>query len=112
MRFTDIELKFPEKYTYYIEFLIPSTDELIAITNEIRKEYGNDDLVGAIYDNDVWYGYYLYFDIRDNSVYLKTVCNHGKNDDFGWYDIVLSQEEKEMLIWKFIKEIIKNDEVF
>ena len=50
------------------DIVLCSTDELIDITNKIRLEQGNTDLVGLDYDNEVYYNFYLMFDTRKKSV--------------------------------------------
>lgn len=87
-------------------YYVPSTDELIDITNAIRKRQGNNDLVGCDFDNDVYYNYYLYFNGDTKELKLQAVCNYGEKDDYVWYDIDLFPEEKEMLMWKVIRELL------
>ena len=50
------------------DIVLCATDELIDITNKIRLEQGNTDLVGLDYDNEVYYNFYLMFDTRKKSV--------------------------------------------
>ena len=83
-------------------FEIYATDELVEITNKIRERQGNLDLVKCELDNDVYYNFYLLFDIDKKEVKLQSACNHGENDDYVWYDIELLQEEKEMFMFKII----------
>lgn len=54
------------------------TDELINLTNEIRKKQGNTDLVGIEYDNEVYYNFYLMFDTEKKSISIQAVCNYGE----------------------------------
>ena len=88
-------------------YSVPATDELIEITNNIRKRKGNTDLVTVNDDNDVYYNFYLYFDVEKNKeIKLHAVCNYGEKDDNVWYEISLFPEEKEMLMFKIIKELV------
>ena len=89
-------------------FIIPSTDELIEITNTIRKRQGNTDLVGVEYENDVYYTHYLSFNADKKEITLQASVANGAKDDYVWYNIELLPEEKEMLMWKVIKELLND----
>lgn len=89
-------------------YVIPATNELIEITNEIRKRQGNTDLVGVDYENDVYYTYYLYFNTDKKEITLQASVAHGEKDDYVWYTIELLPEEKEMLMWKIIEDLLVN----
>ena len=89
-------------------FIIPSTDELIEITNTIRKRQGNTDLVGVEYENDVYYTHYLSFNADKKEITLQASVANGEKDDYVWYNIELLPEEKEMLMWKVIKELLND----
>lgn len=110
MRFIDIELESLDTNLgngeYDGNYCIPATDELIEITNKIRERQGNTDLVGVEYDNDVYYTYYLYFNADKKEITLQTEVAHGEKDDYVWYKIELLPEEKEMLMWKVIRELL------
>lgn len=83
-------------------FIVTTTDELISMTNEIREKNGNTDIVGNN-DNEVYYTFYLYFDTTKKEIKLQAECNHGEKDDYVWYDLPLSAEEKETLMFMIIK---------
>ena len=87
-------------------FIVPATDELIEITNTIRKRQGNTDLVGVEYENDVYYTHYLSFNASKKEITLQASVANGAKDDYVWYNIELLPEEKEMLIWKVVKELL------
>ena len=113
MRFEDITLEDIDiienglgKNEYEANYLVSATDELIEVTNKIRAEQGNIDLVGVDYDNDVYYTYYLIFNADKKEISLQAEVAHGEKDDFVWYTIDLFPEEKEMLTWKIIKELL------
>lgn len=108
MRFTNIVLEEFDMLgnEYDGSFCIPATDELIEITNRIRERQGNTDLVGVDYDNDVYYSHYLIFNVDKNEITLQAEVSHGEKDDFVWYTIDLFPEEKEMLMWKVIKQLL------
>lgn len=115
MRFEDITLEDLDIIEIGLEknevnYLVPATDELIEVTNKIRTRQGNTDLVGVNYDNDVYYTYYLIFNADKKEISLQVEVAHGEKDDFVWYTIDLFPEEKEMLTWKVIKELLKEIE--
>lgn len=112
MRFEDIKLDSLEMDCgkYDGNYCVPATNELIEITNRIRAGRGNTDLVGVNYDNDVYYTYYLLFNVDEKEITLQVEVAHGEKDDFVWYTIDLSQEEREMLIWKVIEELLSEIE--
>lgn len=88
-------------------FCIPATNELVELTNKIRERQGNTDLVSVDNKNDVYYDFYLYFDAEETyQIKLLAVCNYGKKDDRIWYEIDLFPEEKTMLMFKIIKELV------
>ena len=111
MRFEDITLEDLDIIEIGLEknevnYLVPATDELIEVTNKIRARQGNTDLVGVNYDNDVYYTHYLIFNADKKEISLQAEVAHGEKDDFVWYTIDLFPEEKEMLTWKIIKELL------
>ena len=110
MRFVDIELESLDTNLgngeYDGNYCVPATDELVEITNKIRQRQGNTDLVGVDYDNDVYYSHYLYFNADKKEVTLQAQVNYGEKDDDVWYIIDLLPEEKEMLLWKVVKELL------
>lgn len=110
MRFTNIELENLDtdlgNAEYEGNYCVPATDELIDITNKIRERQGNTDLVGIDYDNDVYYNYYLHFNTDRKEITLQAEVAHGEKDDYVWYTIELWHEEKEMLLWKVIRELL------
>ena len=81
-------------------------DELIDITNKIRARQGNTDLVGIEYENDVYYTHYLHFNADKKEIKLWAEVAHGEKDDYVCYEIDLFPEEKEMLMWKVIRELL------
>ena len=108
MRFEHIELEHLDlgNGEYDGNYVVPATDELIEITNNIRKRQGNMDLVGVDYENDVYYTYYLCFNVCNREITLQAEVSHGEKDDFVWYTIELLPEEKEILMWKVIRELL------
>lgn len=83
--------------------ILCATDELIEITNNIRKEQGNDDLVGVEYDNDVYYNFYLIFNTTKKEISIQAVCNHGEKDDEVWYKLPMTIEEERNVMFALIK---------
>ena len=110
MRFEDISLESLDTNLgngeYEASYVIPATDGLIEITNKIRERQGNTDLVGVDYDNDVYYTHYLMFNADKKEITLQAEVSHGEKDDFVWYTIDLLPEEKDMLMWKVIRELL------
>lgn len=108
MRFEDVRLESLDLDCgdYEGSYCVPATDELIDITNTIRKRAGNTDLVGVGYDNDVYYNHYLLFNTATKELSLQASVAHGEKDDFTWYNIDLFPEEKEMLLWKVVNELL------
>lgn len=80
-----------------------STDELIEITNEIRKEKGYTDLVTADCDNDVYYSFYLVFNIIKREVKICASCNHGGKDDYAWYTLPMTTDEERDIMFTLIE---------
>lgn len=108
MRFTNIQLEDLDlDYENTGTFYIPATDELVDLTNNIRKRQGNTDLVGVEYDNDVYYNFYLMFDVPNQEIKLQASCNHGEKDDWVWYNIPLFPEEEKMLMFKVIGALVQ-----
>lgn len=110
MRFENIELESLDtdlgNGEYEGNYCVPATEELIEITNKIRERQGNTDLVGIDYENDVYYTYYLYFNTSKKEISLQASVAYGEKDDYIWYTIWLLPEEKEMLMWKVIRELL------
>ncbi len=108
MRFENIELEelildADWNGTYYV----PATEELVEIMNDIRSGLGYTDLVSAEYDNEVYYDFYLEFNTKDKWITLQGECAHGEKDDYVWYDILLTDEETTMLLYKIIETLAK-----
>ena len=82
--------------------VLVANDELIDITNEIRKKHGYTDLVGIEYENEVYYNFYLMFDTEKKTISIQAVCNYGKKDDEVYYELPMTEEEKINVIWKLV----------
>ena len=82
--------------------LLVATDELINITNAIRKNQGNTDLVGVEYDNEVYYTFYLMFNTTEKTISIQAECNHGEKDDFVWYELPMNPREKVNVMFQLI----------
>lgn len=83
--------------------ILCATDELIDITNNIRKECGYTDLVEVDCDNDVYYNFYLMFDTNRKEVSIQAVCNNGEKDDYVWYKLPMTIEEEKNVTFTLIK---------
>ena len=92
--------------------LLVGTDELIEITNSIRKAQGNEDLVGSEYDNEVYYNFYLVFDTKKKKISIQAVCNHGMKDDEVYYELPMTEMEEKIILYQliewFAKELYEN----
>ena len=92
--------------------VLVATDELIDITNKIRLEQGNTDLVGLDYDNEVYYNFYLMFDTKKKSISIQAVSNYGEKDDEVYYELPMTEEEKVNVMFQLIgilaKELYEN----
>lgn len=84
-----------------------TTDELIDITNQIRFEQGNTDLVGVDYDNEVYYNFYLMFDTIKKTVSIQAVSNYGEKDDEVYYELPMTEEEKVNVMFQLIEMLAK-----
>ena len=108
MRFTNIRLEELDlDYDNSGSYIVPATDELIELTNNIRKRQGNTDLVGVEYDNDVYYNFYLMFDVPNQAIKLEASSNLSEKDDWVMYDIQLFPEEERMLMFKVIGALVQ-----
>ena len=87
-------------------FELEATDELIEITNDIRKSKGYTDLVKANNNNDVYYNFHLIFDMNIDYISIQAVCNHGERDDYYEYEIPITQTEKELVFIKMTKWLL------
>lgn len=114
MRYENLEADFIDRD--YLDFtdkehagniVLCSTDELIGITNSIRKEQGNMDLVGVDYDNEVYYNFYLMFHTRKNKISIQAVCNYGEKDDEVYYELPMTEEEKVNVIFQLIEMLAR-----
>ena len=97
------------------DIVLCATDELIDITNKIRLEQGNTDLVGLDYDNEVYYNFYLMFDTRKKSISIQAVSNYGEKDDEVYYELPMTEEEKVNVMFQLIeilaKELYENQQI-
>ena len=110
MRFENIEFESLDTNLgngeYDGNYVVPATDELIEITNKMRERQGNTDLVGVEYENDVYYTFYLNFNADKKEISLQAEVAHGEKVDYVFYAIDLFPEEKEMLLWKVVRELL------
>lgn len=83
------------------DFLLRTTDELIAKVSAIRKQKGMNGL-----DEEDWNcRFYLDFNAEKRLIQLSATCNRSDQDEYEKYDIPLSEEEREFLLWKIIREL-------
>lgn len=89
------------------DLVLSSTDELVDIVNGIRETKGYTDLVGLSRDNEVYYDFYLIFDISKRDISIQAKCNYGEKDDEVYYRLPMTLEEKENVMWHLIKVLAK-----
>ena len=106
LKFQDIDRDFIDSI-YTVDLQIEATDELIEITNNIRKKKGYGDLVEVGRDNEVYYNFYLVCHPETKKVEILAICNHGELDDYATYELPMTYEEKENIIFQLVKELIK-----
>ena len=82
--------------------VLGGTDELIAITNEIREKEGNSDLVGWDFENEVYYNFYLKFNTKIKEVSILAVCNYGEKDDEKEYILPMTPEEERNVLFTLV----------
>lgn len=92
-----------------VDFQIEATNELITMVNDIRKVFGNTDLVEVDADNEVYYNFYLACMPNERKVQISAICHHGELDDYVTYELPMTSEEKENLMFQAIKELIKEE---
>ena len=54
-------------------------------------------------NSGVYYTFYLYFNADKKEIKLQAECNYGERDDEIRYDLPISAEEKESLMFLIIK---------
>lgn len=87
--------------------ILCGTDELIEITNNIRKQRGYTDLVEVDCDNDVYYNFYLVFNTSKKEISIQAVCNYGEKDDEVWYKLPMSREEERTVMFVLIEYLAR-----
>ena len=107
LKFIDIDIDFIDSMNK-VDWQIEATNELIEITNNIRKKKGYNDLVEVGCDNEVYYNFYLACSFGIHSMEILAICNHGKLDDYVVYELPITSAEKEDIFWQLMKELIKN----
>lgn len=114
MRYANLTIDFVDRD--FIDFtheehegnlLLVATDELIAITNDIRKKLGYTDLVVADYDNEVYYSFLLTFNTTEKTIGIQAECNHGEKDDFVCYELPMNPKEKVHVMFKLIEALAR-----
>lgn len=83
--------------------LLSATEELINLANNIREEAGNTDLVGSESDNNVYYDFYLMFNTKNQDLSIQVMVNHGEKDDYTYYSLPMSEEEKISVMWQLVQ---------
>lgn len=94
-----------------INWLATCTDDLIDRMNRVRKEAGMKDLVSITCDNNVWYDFYVVYEIDKDNVYLFGTANESEEDDWANYEIPLEDDEKESLL-EVARELYEADKEY
>ena len=97
--------------TNTINWIATCTDDLIDRMNQVRKEAGMKDLVSITCDNNVWYDFYVVYEIDKDNVYLFGTANESEEDDWANYEIPLEDDEKESLL-EVARELYEADKEY
>lgn len=92
-----------------LNFDVLPTDELVHIVDEIRELNDCNDMA-VNPNNGVWYSFYLDVHLKQRKVVLWASCNNGEKDDYAEYGIELTDEERQMLLWKAFRQYAKEVE--
>lgn len=84
-----------------------SSGELIDITNQIRIKKGYTDIVSVQMDNDVYYNFYLIFDLDKMEVAIHAVCNESEKDNGVEYELPMTEEEKISVLWQLAEMLAR-----
>lgn len=95
-----------------LSFVVSTTDTLIAEVNQARQAKGYTDLVGADYENDVYYSFYLTVNMKSQKIELFASVAHGEKDDYAEYNIELPKNNEVLLflLWKVLADIVREAE--
>lgn len=107
MKYKNLVFEDMELNEVSVNLQIQSTNEMIEITDNIRKEKGYKDLVGTADDNEVYYNFYLDCHQEDRKIKIFAVCHHGEHDDYAEYELPITEEERENILFQLIKELVK-----
>ena len=103
--FKDFEIDWNEDFdiegsniNYY---LVSVNDTPINLIDKFRKNLGFVDGAGDS-DNDVYYNFYLEFDLVNNTSKISVVVNNSENDDYAEYtfDLDITDENKIKILSK------------
>ena len=102
MRFTNAILEcieFDTEDSFDFDFV---DDDIVDWMNNKRASKGYTDLVKVDLENDVYYNSYLI--VKNQQIKIRSVVNCSEHDDYEVYTVDdLTDEEKQMLLWKVIE---------
>lgn len=84
------------------DLVLFGTDDLISITNDIRRDLGYTDLVEVEKDNDEYYNFYLMYNFIKQEISIQAVCNYGEKDEEVWYKLPMTAEEERGVLFFLI----------
>ncbi len=90
-------------------FSVKETKDVDEECDRIRKEKGMTDFS---YDDKpclLYYNVYVIVNTRKETVSMSFSVHNSEEDDLGWYDIPLSDIQKERLLWKVICTLSEMD---
>ncbi len=123
---TDQEVDFTNDHCG--NYVICANDNLVRVTDMVRFKNHCYDLVSesrvnkikqSLFsrgitipelnaDNDVYYTFYLMFDLDKDETSLEAQCCNGKEDDFVFYKLPMYKEEKEGVKSWLIKQLARD----
>ncbi len=109
MRYKDLNFEMVDKE--FIEhpqgcIVLECSNELVDITNNLRKKSGNTDLVGSKWHNEVYYDFYLDYNLEEKTVTLQAKCNYGKRDNEEYYTLPMTKEEEKHITFLLIGYLV------
>lgn len=111
LEFETNTLHFEDKECTKGNINVKESDEIIDIVNKIREVLGHKDLVGEQYNNDVYYQFYLMFNMKKHLIRLIATCNGGKDDDYVWYYLPLTKENITEILFSLCTFLTKKFDI-
>ena len=103
--YKDFEIEWNEDFNFEGSninyYLVSVNDTPINLIDKFRENLGFNDGAGDS-DNDVYYNFYLEFDLVNNTSKISVVVNNSEKDDFAEYtfDLDITDESKIKILSK------------